>query len=381
MYTRLTFCAILLAFSSLTAAAHDGNPENNDPWVRSYRAFLEKESSTINNKAGEPIKFFNGFSMGLSGGVGLFHGSLADYDMLAPVGEFDKYYNFAWRVYAAREIKWGLGAKLQFEKGELSGGRLIGKESLPIDFESKYNTISGLITFDLFNALFNKKEGLKNQKFYAFAEVGIGVTFYRSFTTWRPVGTQQGEIRDFYGYTVQNDSPPTQRYLLKGRTSPEMALNFPVGFTAGYRINHKADITFSYTLNNTTTKQLDAFSREFNSNDKYSYFGVGFRYNFNREKEQYPKKKEKEPKEKKDKKWSLFGSKKDDVQPADVQLSEPIESRKSNKITDGASNNDNGDLEEIRMKMFELQLKLFEMQYLLNGGDKENAPKTPAPSK
>ncbi|MCA1762306.1 MAG: hypothetical protein ABR574_04845 [Cryomorphaceae bacterium] len=381
MNNRLISCINILLFSALSLSASAGTPENGDPWVREYRQFLENKSSTINNKDGEPIKFFNGFSMGVSGGLGLFHGSLADYDMFAPLDDFDSYYNFAWRVYAAREIKWGLGAKLQFEKGELSGGRLPGKESLPVDFETKYNTLSGLVTFDLFNALFNKKKGLENHKFYAFAEVGIGVTFYRSFTTWRPVGTQQGEIRDFYGYTVQDDMPPTQRYLLKGRTSPEVALNFPVGFTAGYRINHKADITFSYTLNNTTTKQLDAWSREFNSNDKYSYFGVGVRYNFNREKEQYPKKKEKEPKEKKDKKWSLFGSKKDDVQPADVKLSEPIESRKSNKITDGADNNDNGDLEEIRMKMFELQLKLFEMQYLLNGGDKENTPKTPAPTK
>ncbi|HKL03948.1 MAG TPA: hypothetical protein VJ911_09740, partial [Cryomorphaceae bacterium] len=138
MNSRPLNCAIILFFSCLTAAAYAGNPGGNDPWVNSYRAFLEKESSTINNKDGEPIKFFNGFSVGVSGGLGLFHGSLADYDMLAPLDEFDTYYNFAWRVYAAREIKWGLGAKLQFEKGQLSGGRLPGKESLPIDFETKY---------------------------------------------------------------------------------------------------------------------------------------------------------------------------------------------------------------------------------------------------
>jgi len=63
------------------------------------------------------------------------------------------------------------------------------------------------------------------------------------------------------------------------------------------------------------------------------------------------------------------------VQPNEVQLNEPLESRKSNPINPESQDED---LEEIRMKMFELQLKLFEMQYLLNGGKK---PATPAPTK
>ena len=59
------------------------------------------------------------------------------------MGDFSTYYKFAWRINVEREIKWGLGAKLQFERGKLAGGRLIGKQSpMPVDFESTYNTVA-----------------------------------------------------------------------------------------------------------------------------------------------------------------------------------------------------------------------------------------------
>ena len=351
-----------------------GDPESKDPWIEAYRK--QKKyffDSTIYDKNGNPIEFFNGVSVGASAGLGLFHGSLAEYDIFAPFDDFGKYYKFAWRVYAEKKFKFGLGAKLEFETGSLGGGRRPGKESLPVDFETEFSTINAKGSWDILNQLFSKDKDLKDYKFYLNGELGIGLTFYRSFSTWRPVEGQQGEVRDYVGYTVVDENPPTQRYQLDQEDSPAIAVNIPVGFTFGYRVNYKTDITFSYTLNNLLTDDLDTWDRDFSANDKYSYFGLGLRYNFNRTKSQYPKKKEKKAKEEKEegKKWRLFGSKKEDVEPKDVNLEEPLESRKSNPITpDQADEN----LEEIRMKMFELQLKLFEMQYLLNGGDGEAAP-------
>jgi hypothetical protein len=351
--------------------AFSGDPEKKDPWVEAYRKHeAVKLSSTISNKNGEPIKFFNGFSVGASAGLALFHGSLADYDMFAPFENFGDYYKFGWRVYAEKKFEFGLGAKLEFETGTLGGGRQPGKESLPVDFESEYSTLNLKGSFDILNELFGNDRDLDDYKFYLNAEVGVGVTFFRAFSTWRPVNGQQGEIRDYVGYTVVDENPPTQRYVLEESDKAAVALNIPVGFTFGYRVNYKTDITFSYALNNLMTDRLDSWDRDFSANDKYSYFGVGLRYNFNREKENYPKKKEKKEKEEDDgdKKWRLFGSKKENVEPNEVDLTPPIESRKSNPITpDQADEN----LEEIRMKMFELQLKLFEMQYLLNGGEQE----------
>src|SRR5690606_2422489 len=173
-------------------------------------------------------------SVGASAGVGLFHGSLADYDIFAPMDDFDKYYKFAWRVNVEREIILGLGAKLSFEKGKLAGGRLPGKQSLPVDFESIYNTVSLGATYDILNAL-TKKSGLENHKVFLKAEIGIGLTLYRSLSYWR---AEDGRVRDFVGYTVTDDNPPTQRYTADKKTAPAMAFNVPVGFTFGYRANY-----------------------------------------------------------------------------------------------------------------------------------------------
>lgn len=333
----------------------------NDPWLDTYRAQNSAYTLFQDQSSEEFVKFFNELSFGASAGVGLFHGSLADYDMFAPFDQFDTYYKFAWRLHAAREIKWGLTAKVQFEKGQLAGGRLPGKQSIPVDFESKYNTISFVASYNLLQAL-SKEKGLRHHKIFLNAEIGIGVSFFRSLSFWR---AEDGRIRGYVGYEMTESNPPTQRYTAHKKTAPAVALNIPVGFMFGYRVNHKADITFSYTLNNLSTDRLDTWSRDFSANDKYSYFGLGLRYTFNRDKNSYPKKKVK-AKKAEGEKSKLFGSRKEDVQPKNVNLETPISSRQSGKIDPGMKSED---LEDIKIKMFELQLKLFEMQYLLDGGD------------
>ena len=354
----------ILLVSSIPQTVEASDKLNNDPWLDQYRA--QKTSYTLINQESseEYVKFFNGLSFGGSAGVGLFHGSLADYDIFAPLDEFSTYYKFAWRLHVAREIKWGLTAKLQFEKGTLAGGRLPGKQSIPVDFESKYNTLSLVASYDILELL-SKKKGLKNHKIFLNAEVGIGVSLFRSLSYWR---ADDGRIRGYVGYKMTDANPPTQRYTADSRTAPAVAFNVPVGFMFGYRVNHQTDITFSYTLNNLSTDRLDTWARDYTSNDKYSYFGLGLRYTFNRDKSSYPKKKEKEAKEQKsdDEKRKLFGSKKEDVQPNAVNLETPISSRQSGKVDPAMKSED---LEEVKLKMFELQLKLFEMQYLLDGGD------------
>lgn len=311
------------------------------------------------------VGFFNGFSVGGSAGVGLFHGSLADYNIFAPFSDFSTYYKFGWRAYVQRDIAYGLVLKLGFEKGQLAGGRLPGKQSIPVDFETRYNTINLSAAYNLLD-LMTKKDGLKNQKFYLFGEIGIGLTLFRSVSYWR---AEDNRPRDFVGYTPVDPNPPTQRYTLDTKTAPAKALNVPVGFTFGYRMNYKTDVTFSYTLNNLSTQRLDTWDRDYAAQDKYSYFGLGIRYNFNRDKSEYPKKKSKERKKKE--------SSKEDVAPKSVNLQEPIQSRKSGAIV---PEKENAQLEDVKLKMFELQLKLFEMQYLLNGGNTTPAA-APPPSK
>lgn len=356
------FVTAVILFWSVSASA------NADPWLDTYRS--KQKFTLVQEQSSEPNLgvFFNGFSVGASAGVGLFHGSLADYNIFAPFSEFDKYYKFAWRLHAAREIKWGIEAKLQFEKGSVEGGRLPGKQSLPVDFKTHYNSIALVVSYDILNAM-RANRGLENNKFFLNAEVGVGLTLYRSLSYWR---AEDGRVRGYVGYKMTEENPPTQRYMADSKTSPAKTLNIPVGFMVGYRLNHKTDLTFSYTLNNLATGNFDTWARDWAANDKYSFFGLGLRYNFNRDKSQYPEKKVKQPKEGKsaanNERSRLFGSKKDEVKPRDIQLDSPIQSRQSGKIDPALENKD---LEDVKLKMFELQLKLFEMQYLLGGGEEE----------
>lgn len=366
----------MMCFASITVAqaVNDstglagGKP--GDGWVHSHRQFERVVAWAEGDSSANSMKFLDGFSVGASAGVGLFHGDLADYRHLAPLSDFSTHYRFAWRAFVQRDIKWGLGAQIHFEAGELGGGRIQGKQSPRINFRSEYRTLALVGTFDVLGELF-RKDKEKQYKTYLIAEAGIGLTWFRAYTTW--TGDDE-RVRDFVGYFVTDENPPTQRYVLDGRDSPKMALNIPVGFTFGYRLNYKTDVTFSYMLNNVMTDELDAKSLDWTANDKYSYYGVGLRYNFNRSPDEYPAKKPRKNKNKqsaaddsatdKDKKWRLFGSAKEDVKPKEVSIKEPIESRLGNKVDPAVQNEE---LEAVRMKMFELQLKLFEMQYLLGG--------------
>jgi hypothetical protein len=352
---------LLFILSNNGAYSHNG-----DPWIKKYRAknqaqnlLLLSDSTGSDENLG---KFFDGFAVGASAGLGLFHGTLADYNMLAPLSDFSTYYKFGWRVYASREMYKGLGLKLLFEAGSLEGGRSPGLQSPVITFRSEYRTLALAAKIDLLGALFG--ENSKPRKTYLDAEIGVGITWFRALSFW--TGDDERVI-DFVGYTVTDPNPPTQRYTVDEKTSAATAINIPIGFTFGYRVNYKTDLTFSYTLNNLATDRLDSRARDWSANDKYSYFGLGMRYNFNRSKDDYPPKKIKEKDlipQSGNEKWKLFGSKKEDVSPKEVNLNGPIESRKSNKVLPTEQNKD---MDEIRMQMFELQLKLFQMQYLLDG--------------
>ncbi len=339
---------------------HAGDPKG-DAWFKKYREYESQKTSTITKKGGEPVKFFNGFRVGGGAGMCLFHGDLVDYSSFAPLGDFSTYYKFGWHAMVEREIKFGLNAKINFENGKLAGGRLPGLQSLPVTFQSEFSSLSLMASIDLLGTLFRKAD-LSKTKTYLLLEAGVGITWFRSLSFW---DTDDNRVRDFVGYTVTDLTPPTQRYTAKSKDKAASALNIPVGFTFGYRINYKTDVTFNYTFNSLNTDRLDTWSREWTADDKYSYFGVGLRYNFNREEDQYPAKKKKVPKNQQksngdSEKWRLFGSRQDNALPREVQLQDPVTARKAKSNLSAKDE----ELEEIRMRMFELQLKLFQMQYL-----------------
>ena len=292
----------------------------------------------------------------------MFHGDLAEYDIFPKGTRLRETFKPAFHLYAQREIIYGLHVKLQYGQGSLAGGRITGAQSPQVNFETQYRTVALLASYDVFGQLFRKND--KPSKIYLFGEVGIGMSFYRSLSFW---SGEYEYVRDYVGYEVVNENPATQRYVTTEKSKMANTLAVPVGVTFGYRINYKTDLTLNYTFTNLMTDRFDTWSRDWSAKDKYSYVGIGIRYNFNRSSDDYPKKKPRKQNNSPEKadgqsRNGLFRSKKDQASPQNVSIGEPLRSRQGSNLDQG----NNGNLDDIKLKMFELQLKLFEMQYLIN---------------
>lgn len=328
-------------FTALLCAATLSGFSATDPGTSELNKTLVKKVSLQERAPGEPIKIFNGVSLGGAIGASWFMGDLADYKVIPAPNKWGKTLGTNWSLYLRKEFKYGLGAKLQFDKGNLQGGRVIGDASPRVDFETDYMAIHIQASFNLLSPIFDER---KTRRYYLNAEIGVGLTFYRSLSTW---GEGPPLVRDFEGYTTE-DEPATQRYANMKRAPMSQTINIPVGLKFGYMLNHRVDATAQVVLNNVMTDRLETWARDQSARDKYAYFSIGIQYNFNRTEKDYPDRRK--PKKKK----------KDNVSPNDLDLGDklkPVKGFKSNKKRDQEMMN-------AMMRMYELQLQLFQLQYL-----------------
>lgn len=291
---------------------------------------------------GQPLKLFNGVSVGGAVGPSWFMGDLADYKAVPAPNDWNETLGFNWSLYLRKEFKYGLGVKLQYDKGNLQGGRVIGDASPHLDFETDYQAFHLQFSYNLFNPIFGEEKKLR---YYLNGEIGIGLTLYRSLSIW---GEGPALVRDFEGYT-STEEPATQRYADLDRAPMSQTINIPIGLTFGYMLNHRVDATAQVMLNNVMTDRLDTFARDRSARDKYATFTVGLRYNFNRTEDDMPPRKKRKNK------------KRDNVSPNELDLGDklkPVKGFKANKKRDQ-------ELLNAMMRMYELQLKLFEIQYLM----------------
>ena len=308
----------------------------------------------------EPPKFLQGLSIGGGLGSSWIHGDLAGYQSI-PHSDAGDFFQFGWNLHIEREMYEGIGLKLHFDRGRLGGGRAPGDQSPVVTFKTKFSHLSLRANYNAFKAFFVERGDQK--RYFIYPEIGVGVIFWRSLSNW--TGDDE-RVRDYVGYTVTDENPPTQRYTVKGKDKPATAITVPVGFTAGYQINYKTDVTLSYSFTNVFSDQLDTWNRDWSAQDKYSYVSVGIRYNFGRTKDDIPEKKKKDRRRKKDddddeKDQSFSTEKEEGVTPNKVDMNSPITARHSRPLN---FDSDGTTIDEIKLKMFELQMKLFELQYL-----------------
>lgn len=330
LLTTLLLAVSLTGFSA---------PEHSDDALNKA---LATKLSLQQRAPGQPLKIFNGVSFGGGLGASWFMGDLADHKVMPKPADWSTTLGYNWSLYLRKEFKYGIGAKLQFDKGDLQGGRVIGDASPRVDFETEYTSLHLQLSFNLLEPIF---DGRAKKRYYLNAEIGAGLTFYRSLTFW---GEGPPLVRDFEGYSTQ-DEPATQRYSTMERASMTQTINIPIGLTFGYMLNHRVDVTAQVMLNNVMTDRLETWARDRSSRDKFAYTTIGIRYNFNRTEKDFP-----------DRRKRKNTRSRASVSPNELDLGDKLKPVKGFK---GSSKREKEMLEAM-MRMYELQLQLFQLQYL-----------------
>jgi hypothetical protein len=314
----------------------------------------KKASETDSSSEGEDKNFgpvFNGASISASAGVNIYFGDIADYNLFPKLSEFGEKSNSAFKFSIARDIKWGLGAKFNYQSGKLQGTRQTGRNSTKLSFENSFFAISLQPQYLISDILFKKDE---TRRFKIYAQIGIGYMWYRT----KLYDTKTLNTKDYEGYIEVEETEAFAQKVLSDKTSKATTLTIPYGVTVVYKLNHKIDLHLDFTQSSTTTDRLDAFSRDWTAKDKYEYVGIGLTYNFNRTSDDAPKKRSKKDgiKTFEDDSLNNSGS-------TPSMLSKPRTKKKG--LFGKKKKSEDDELLNIRLKLFETQLKLFEMQYLL----------------
>ncbi len=290
---------------------------------------------------------FDGAYVSLSAGMNVYFGDLAAYKLFPRPSQFGDHITGAFKFTIGREIKWGLGAQFNYQRGSLIGTRKTGLNSGTYTFRNKFYDMSLEVNYLLSDVLFKKNE---YNRFTLYGHIGLGMMWYR---TQRYDAFTYG-TKDYEGYIEVENTEGLAQKTLSDKTKKARTWTIPYGIRVNYKYNYKMDFHFDFTQSSTFTDRLDAFSRDWTAKDKYNYIGIGVTYNFNRTSDDAPKKRPKKNASTDDKDSTSDNSNSDNIR---------------NSIFGGNKKkhkkSDDDELLNIRLKLFETQLKLFEMQYLL----------------
>lgn len=315
---------------------------------KSEPASTEEETDEDSSGDGVDKNFgtvFDGFSISLSAGMNVYFGDIAAYNLFPRPSQFGDHITGAFKASIARDIKWGLGVKFNYQRGSLEGTRKTGKNSSVKSFQNRFYDMSLQVRYILSDALFKKS---KDGRFKLYGHAGFGSMWYRT----QLYDTETLNTKDYEGFIEVENTQGLAQKTLSDKTPKARTWTVPYGVTLMYRHNHKMNFHLDFTQTATFTDRLDAFDRDWTAKDKYDYIGLGVTYNFNRTLDDAPKKRKK----------------KDAMEDGKDSEATSDNSGSAKKGLFGGKKRKKGDDDEllnIRLKLFETQLKLFEMQYLL----------------
>ena len=197
---------------------------------------------------------FDGAYINLSAGMNVYFGDIAAYNLFPRFSQFDEHITSAFKFSLGREIKWGFGAQLNYQRGSLIGTRKTGKNSSLISFRNSFYDISLQVNYNLNDALFKKNE---YNRFTLYAQVGFGSIWYRS----QLFDAETLNTKDYEGYIEVESTQELTQKTLSDKVKKAQSWSVPYGIRLNYKHNYKLDFHLDLTQTSTFTDRLDAFNR------------------------------------------------------------------------------------------------------------------------
>ena len=113
----------------------------------------KSEESTAESSGGGSA-IFDKLSISASAGMNHYYGDIADYNYFPKTDQFGTQVAGGFKFSIARDIKWGLGVQLNYQKGDLKGTRKTGKNSSVVSFENHFSDVSLQARYLLSDLLF-----------------------------------------------------------------------------------------------------------------------------------------------------------------------------------------------------------------------------------
>lgn len=204
-------------------------------------------------------RFFDNWSVGVSGGPNIFFGDLK-VNRFWPASNNMNEWRFAGSVYLIRQLSHVFSIRGQLLYGQIAGTRRVYSDGSPCNqyFEG-YLAEPNLNVMVNFMNMFGYSP---TRKFFIYGTVGLGMTFW---------------------HTKKYDLVSKAQIGEAGKAFPDWtkAGSIPAGLGAYYNIGDKINLGLEWTLRGLNSDKLDATVGGFQY-DMYSYLSVNLTFNFNK---------------------------------------------------------------------------------------------------
>lgn len=204
-------------------------------------------------------RFFDNWSVGVSGGPNIFFGDLK-VNRFWPASNNMNEWRFAGSVYLIRQLSHVFSIRGQLLYGQVAGTRRVYSDGAPCNqyFEG-YLAEPNLNVMVNFMNMFGYSP---TRKFFIYGTVGLGMTFW---------------------HTKKYDLVSKAQIGEAGKAFPDWTKegSIPAGLGAYYNIGDKINLGLEWTLRGLNSDKLDATVGGFQY-DMYSYLSVNLTFNFNK---------------------------------------------------------------------------------------------------